>query len=474
MKTTLVPRSRLLLLVGGLLVPLAAAGALAPAAAEWLALLAAAGVALLALADAAAGLLREPGLRAEFPEVVRLTKDRSGALSFFLRNDRAPDAPPRRRLRLALAFPAEIETSGPTAADGDGAELAVTLPAGAARVALAWLALMPRQRGRFRFDRLYIEEGSPLGLWAVRGALPIACEVRVYPDLVAERRQAAAVFLHRGGIGAHARRQVGRGREFEKLRDYIAGDAIEDVSWKATARRQRLVSKVFQVERTQEIYVVIDHSRLSARPAPRPPGIDPPGARISALERYVTSALLLALAAQRQGDNFGLVTFADRVGGFVRARGGGGHFDTCREALHALQPALVSPDFEELGAFLRVRLRRRALIVLLTALDDPILAESFIKHAGLLSRQHLVLVNTLRPPGVRPLFDEAGAGVATARVESADDVYRRLSGHLQWQKLREVETALRPQGIRFSLLDREGLTAQLITQYLNVKQRQIL
>ena len=486
MKTTLVPRRRLLLVVGGLLVPLAAVGALVPGA-ESLALLAAAGLGLLALADAVAGLLREPALRAEFPEVVRLTKDRSGTLPFFLRNDR-PGAP-ARHLRLALAFPADIETAnaaaaaGPTRADAaattaasgdDGAELAAFLPAGAPRVALAWPALTPRQRGRFRFDRLYIEEGSPLGLWAVRGALPIGSEVRVYPDLVSERRQAAAVFLHRGGIGAHARRQVGRGREFEKLRDYIAGDAIEDVSWKATARRQRLVSKVFQVERTQEIYVVIDHSRLSARPAPRPPGSDPPGARISALERYVTSALLLALAAQRQGDNFGLVTFADRVGGFVRARGGAGHFDTCREALHALQPALVSPDFEELCAFLRVRLRRRALIVLLTALDDPILAESFVKHAGLLSRQHLVLVNTLRPPGVRPLFDEGGAGVATARVETADDVYRRLSGHLQWQKLREVETALRPQGIRFSLLDREGLTAQLITQYLHVKQRQIL
>lgn len=471
MRTTLVPRTRLLVLVGALLVPLAAAGALLPGA-EWLASLAALGLGALALFDAAASWLAvTPTLRAEFPEVTRLTKDRAGTLSFFLRNDRA--GAPARRLRLALAFPEEMETRRKGEVE-DGAELDVQLPAGPPRVALAWPEITPRRRGRFLFDRLYFEEGSPLGLWAVRRALPVACEVRVYPDLVSERRQAAAVFLHRGGIGAHARRQVGRGREFEKLRDYIPGDAIEDVSWKATARRQRLVSKVFQVERTQEIYVVIDHSRLSARPAPRPPRVDPPGAEISALERYVTSALLLALAAQRQGDNFGLATFADRVGSFVRARGGAGHFDTCRESLYALEPAIVSPDFEELCAFLRVRLRRRALVVFLTALDDPILTESFLRHIGLLSRQHLVLVNTLRPPGVRPLFDEGGAGLATATVETTDDVYRRLSGHLQWQKLRETETALRHQGVRFSLLDREQLTAQLITQYLNVKQRQIL
>ena len=476
MKTTLVPRNRLLALVGALLVPLAAIGALVPGT-ELLMFAVALGLGALAAFDAAAAWLAESALRAEFPEVVRLTKDRPGLLPFFLRNDRA-ETPPRR-LRLALASPEEMETRSRSEAGAetnadDGAELDAHLPTGAPRVALEWKAITPRRRGRFLFHHLYYEEGSPLGLWAVRRALPIACEVRVYPDLVSERRQAAAVFLQRGSSGAHARRQVGRGREFEKLRDYIPGDAIEDVSWKATARRQRLVSKVFQVERTQEIYVVIDHSRLSARPAPRPPGIDPPGAQISALERYVTSALLLALAAQRQGDNFGLVTFADRVGSFVRARGGAGHFDTCRDSLYALEPTLVSPDFEELCAFLRVRLRRRALLVFLTALDDPILTESFLRHISLLSRQHLVLVNTLRPPGVRPLFDEGGAGVATATVETADDVYRRLSGHLEWQKLRETETALRHRGVRFSLLDREQLTAQLISQYLSVKQRQIL
>ena len=101
----------------------------------------------------------------------------------------------------------------------------------------------------------------------MRRSQAAGCELRVYPDLRAERRQAAAVFLTRNGLGSHAQRQVGRGRDFEKLRDYVAGDSIEDISWKATARRQKPVSKVFQVERTQEVYVVIDASRLSGRSA---------------------------------------------------------------------------------------------------------------------------------------------------------------------------------------------------------------
>ena len=291
---SLVPENRLLLLVGVLVVPLAVAGALVPGAGT-LALLACAGIFLFAVGDAAGALGRGADLRAEFPPVVRLAKDRAGEVAFFLVNERTGggngngDA---RRLRLALPLPAEVE-----AAD----ELPATLPAGSgeARAAFAW-AVTARRRGRFTLERLFWEEASPLGLWARRGSFPVTgCELRVYPDLLRERRQAAAVFLRRGGVGGHAQRQVGRGREFEKLRDYVSGDAVEDISWKATARRRRLVSKVFRVERTQEVYVILDHARLSARPAPRPD--DPPGAVVTSLERCVTSALLLMLAGGAPG-----------------------------------------------------------------------------------------------------------------------------------------------------------------------------
>src|SRR5207247_10489432 len=87
-----------------------------------------------------------------------------------------------------------------------------------------------------------------------------------YPNLFTERKSLAALFLHRGSFGLHAQRQVGKGREFEQLREYIPGDGFDEVHWKATAKRGRPITKIFQVERTQEVYVVIDASRLSARP----------------------------------------------------------------------------------------------------------------------------------------------------------------------------------------------------------------
>ena len=97
------------------------------------------------------------------------------------------------------------------------------------------------------------------------------------------------------------------------------------------------------------------------------------------LERFLTAALVLGLAAEQQGDLFGLLAFTNKVETFVRAKNGKAHYSACRDALYRLQPQIVTPDFEEVCTFIRLRLRRRALLVVLTALDDPVLAESFVK-----------------------------------------------------------------------------------------------
>src|SRR5204862_3712820 len=135
------------------------------------------------------------------------------------------------------------------------------------------------------------------------------------------------IFLHRRAFGIHAQRQVGKGRDFEKLRDYMHGDPLEDVHWKATAKRGRPVTKVFQIERTQEVYVVVDCSRLSGRVSSDPSEAALIEERNSAiksvattvLDRFLTTTLLLALATEQQGDHFGLVTFSDRVHTVIHA-----------------------------------------------------------------------------------------------------------------------------------------------------------
>ena len=185
------------------------------------------------------------------------------------------------------------------------------------------------------------------------------------------------------------------------------------------------------------------------------------------LERYINSALILCLAAAKQNDLFGLTTFSDSVQKFVRAKNGKAHYDLCRDALYTLQPQAVTPDFEDLFTFLRLRLRRRALLVFFTALDDPALAESFVGNVDLLTRQHLVLVNMIQPPEAQPMF-------ANPNVSDLDDVYRQLGGHLVWNELQEIRKRLQRLGAEFSLVSSDKLASEAVSHYLQVKQRQLL
>ena len=295
-----------------------------------------------------------------------------------------------------------------------------------------------------------------MGLWLARRKVAAACEVRVYPNL---RDTDSLAGIRLGTQGQNNLRQIGKGREFEKLREYLPGDGFDEIHWKATARRGKPITKVYQQERTQEIYVVLDASRLSARMA---------GAE-AVLERYVNAALVLGAAAERRGDLFGLAAFSDRIEAFVRARTGKAHFAVCRDALYQLHPKIVTPGFDEVASFLRVKLRRRALILFLTELDDPVLAENFAAAVRILTSQHLVMAGMLRPPGVAELFTGAGA-----LPESDEDVYAKMGGHLAWRALREFEMTMRRKGVRLTLFSPETVATQVVGLYQEVKQRQLL
>jgi uncharacterized protein (DUF58 family) len=444
------PRSRLIWWVTLLVAPFATVAGVLPAAAPVAALLLCAFVVVISL-DALFAFRAAQEVSVACAETVRLSKDRAGEIEVLFKNS----ASSGRVLRFGLPLPREFESPQE--------DLLVEIP-GAGKASRVGWPCIPRRRGNYPLDGCRVEGVSPLGFWSARAALPLRTELRVYPDLRKERRNVAALFLNRGTFGIHAQRQVGKGRDFEKLREYIPGDSYEDIHWKATAKRCRPVTKVFQIEKTREVYVILDASRLAAREVSDPAE---PGARVSMLERFINAALVLALAAERQGDLFGMLTFSERVHEFVRARNGQAHFSLCRDALYTLHPQMVTPDYDELFAFIRTRLRRRALLVFLTALDDPVLAESFEEDAQLVCRQHLLLVNMIRPPGARPLFGNANA----ARV---DDLYRELGGHIQWQNLLELGKKLKQRGVHFSLLENEKLSADVVTQYLNVKRRQLV
>ncbi len=436
----IVPRPRLLICFALVVAPLAALGATVPRTLPF----ALAGIglfAVLAAYDAWGVTGTLAAVTIELPQVVRLQREREGRINARIRNT----GKEARTLRLGLAFPRYFTSPGE--------ELVARLPEGSEFSLLDWIC-RPLRRGQYFLEQYFLETNSPFGLWAWREARETRCELRVYPDFIDERKHVAALFLNRGHLGIHARRQPGKGRDFEKLRDYIPGDSYDEIHWKASAKRGRPVTKVFQVERTQEVYVVLDASRLMAR--------DP-----ALFERYITAALLLGIAAEQQGDLFGAIAFSNRILHFARARSGKAQFAVCRDMLYALQPESVTPDFDELASFIRTRLRKRALLVFLTALDDPAIGESFLHAMDLICRQHLILVNMLRPAIAQPLFSDAA-------VSNIDDIYTKLGGHLLWHDLRELGKVLQRRGVRLAMTEKETLSAQMVSQYVNVKAMQLI
>jgi uncharacterized protein (DUF58 family) len=442
----IVPSNRLILFFALIVPPLATLATLLPPAFP-LAVFCGGGLLLAAVFDAFRANVVLQGLYIRTAEFTRLQKARAGSFQLTLFNDGRS----RRRFRIGCVIPPEIVL--------DEEVRDIEISSGTETVDLDW-ACTPMKRGLFRFESVVLESHSSLGLWLVRERRTVEHELRVYPDLIAERQRVAALFLRRGMTGSHTQRRAGQGREFEKLRDYVPGDSLGDVHWRASAKRGHLVTKIHQIERSHEVYVVVDASRLSGREISGHPGV-------SVLERYVTAALILGAAAERQGDQFGLITFSDRMLTFLRARAGQGHFDTCRERLYTLQPQPVTPDFNEVFSFIRSRLSKRALVIVLTSLDDPFLSESFVEASEVISRQHLILVNMLRPGAVRPVF-------SSLEVETMDDLYRELSGHLQWEKLRELERVLSRRGIRFALLDPVMVSAELVRQHADVRERELV
>ncbi|RJQ75971.1 MAG: DUF58 domain-containing protein [Desulfobacteraceae bacterium] len=452
------PRLRLIVLIALLLLPAAALAAWrsswVPAAWGVTALMATA-----AVLDAVFARQRFAGLQVTAPAIVRMTVNHAASIRLIVSNGRSSALP----VRVGLALPAAL-TSGQD-------DERLHLNRSRESHTLAWPCRALR-RGRFLLSACHIELPSYLGLWSLRRRFAMHSEIRAYPDLTAGQKHLAGLY-NRREWGLRCLRKLGKGREFEQLRDYMQGDSYEDVDWKATARRRYPITRVFQVEQSQEIYVVLDASRLSTRNADyvrdrrQLSRSDDDTAGAAIFESYIGAALVMALSAERAADRYGLLIFGSRPDCFIKAGRGRAHYNACREALYNRMPSSVSPDFDELFTFIGTHIRKRALLIFLTHLDDPLMSESFIGAMRTCARRHVVMVNMFRPAGAYPLF-------SSADIHNENGIYEHLAGHMIWQSISNTRRKLRQYGAGLTLLNKDTICSQLVGQYMEIKQQQVL
>jgi uncharacterized protein (DUF58 family) len=355
-------------------------------------------------------------------------------------------------LRSFAPFPVRVEARDEPPASFERRHPAFEAALGAYGEARHRYEVVPTRRGDHPFGDVSWRLRGPLGFAALAGRAPVETRARVYPSLKGLRRlELAARFLEKSS-GFRLFRREGGGREFEKLREYQPDDDFRHIDWKATARRQRPVTRAFEAERNQIVMLCLDTGRAMAARV----------GDLTKLDHAVNAALQLAWAALRFDDQVGLLVHADEVQAFVPPRKGRGQLGAVTEALYAAEATLRFVDYREPLRFLRARVRRRALVVFFTDLFDEAQARPLADYARRLARRHLPLVVTLSDPAVI----EAGRRLPGAAAE----VYEQV---VATEILRDRGTllgALRARGAHVvdAASDRIGPAA--VNRYLDLKR----
>jgi uncharacterized protein (DUF58 family) len=318
-------------------------------------------------------------------------------------------------------------------------------------------AVRPLRRGNYQFGDLNLRWLGPLGLVVRQGRLPAAGPVKVYPNLLDVRHYDLLLRRNRlQELGLRHTRQFGEGTEFERLREYQPDDDFRRIDWKATARRHQPIALEYQTERSQNVIAVLDAGRMMQSPV----------ARVAKLDYAVNAVLLLGYVATGKGDKVGLLTFADQVSAYLAPRQGRGQFYRMLELLYAVDAQPVEPDPGRALAYLALKQRKRALIVLFTDLSGGVSARALVQHAAVLARRSLLLVVTISDPDIH--------AAAEQRPRDSSAVFQRAAAEQQLAERQVALEQLRRQGCLTLDVPANELSIKVINQYLELKGRQRL
>jgi len=332
------------------------------------------------------------------------------------------------------------------------------VPAGAA--AAITYTLRPSRRGDAAIGRTFLCARTEWQLAERWMSAATGQTVRVYPDLFESRRQ--AMFLIRSRQVATEKRRArvsGLGRDFESLREYQAGDDVRDICWTATARRAKPVTKVYQPEQSQAVWILVDGGRLlRARVEDR-----------IKLDAIVDAALALAEVAIAAGDRVGVITYGRRIHQRIPPGRGHQHLRTILEALASVQADKAEADHAAAAGAVAVAQKQRALVVWLTDLSETAAIPDVIESAARLSPRHVVVFAVTQQPEL------LAADAATPATE--DDMYRTLAAQETLERREVLLGTLRHRGVLVLDLQTsrsQQLSAALIDQYLTVKDRNLI
>ena len=309
----------------------------------------------------------------------------------------------------------------------------------------------PTLRGELELPWMEMRFTGPLGLVRQRRRVLAPETARVYPNFKAVSRFALLALDNRvAELGVHTRRRRGEGLEFMQLREYREGDPIRQIDWKAVSRRNQLISREYREEQNQQVVFLLDCGRrMRTRDGD-----------LAYFDHVLNAVLLVAYVALKQGDAVGAFTFSgtDRP---LPPRKGRGAMNTLLNGLFDIQPSTAPSDFAEAATRIATRVKRRALIILVSNLRDED-ADELPAALAPLRRKHLVLLASLREPSI-----EAAQG---APVDDLSDALRVAAAHDYMAARKKAHDLVRGRGVQTLDVLPGNLPVALVNRYLDIKR----
>ncbi|MFT3753793.1 MAG: DUF58 domain-containing protein [Paludibacter sp.] len=315
-------------------------------------------------------------------------------------------------------------------------------------------SLRPTERGEYLFGKLNVYAKSPVRLVAKRYIFCENAAVAAYPSFIQLRKYDMMAFSNNLlEFGLKRIRRIGHTMEFEQIKEYVQGDDIRTINWKATSKKNALMVNQFQDEKSQSVYQVIDTGR----------SMQMPFEGLSLLDYAVNSTLALSNIVLKKQDKAGMFTFSKKVGNYVAAERRAGQMNRMMESLYRIETDFLESDFSRLYVDIKQSVTQRSLIMLYTNFEtmDALRRQlAFLK--GIAANHLLILV----------FFDNTELNQLINRsTQNVQEVYDKIIAEKFAFEKRLIVRELQKHGIQSILTRPENLTVDAINKYLELKAR---
>jgi Uncharacterized conserved protein (some members contain a von Willebrand factor type A (vWA) domain) len=314
--------------------------------------------------------------------------------------------------------------------------------------------IRPVQRGEYCFGKLNVYVESLFGLVRRRYIFAEGKDIAVYPSfLQLKKYDFITTNLHSVDYGLKRIRRLGHTMEFEQIKDYVSGDSIRDINWKATAKRNKLMVNQYQDERAQNIYCVIDKGRIMKMPF----------AGLSLLDYAINASLVMSNVAIRKSDKAGLFTFSRKTENRVQADKNKHQMQKILEQLYKIETNFEESDFGRLYADIHRNITGRSLLLLFTNFENLDSMQRQLGYLKAIAKSHLLVVIIFKNAELHKLIDKPAS--------STREIYHKvIAEKFNFDKKLIIEE-LKRSGLQTILTEPENLTINTINKYLELKAK---